>query len=109
MDTYGKIVLVDDEVMVTRTLETLLKLEGLKDTESFNDPLEALEYLKINQCELIISDFIMPKMEGIEFLSRAKKLPLQEDATQILLTGYADKENAIKAIKRTLINFRCSP
>lgn len=98
MDTYGKIVLVDDEVMVTRTLETLLKLEGLKDTESFNDPLEALEYLKINQCELIISDFIMPKMEGIEFLSRAKKLPLQEDTTQILLTGYADKENAIKAI-----------
>ena len=98
MDTYGKIVLVDDEVMVTRTLETLLKLEGLKDTESFNDPFEALEYLKINQCELIISDFIMPKMEGIEFLSRAKKLPLQEDTTQILLTGYADKENAIKAI-----------
>ncbi len=98
METYGKIVLVDDEVMVTRTLETLLKLEGLKDTESFNDPLEALEYLKINQCELIISDFIMPKMEGIEFLSRAKKLPMQEDTTQILLTGYADKENAIKAI-----------
>ena len=98
MEICGKIVLVDDEVMVTRTLETLLKLEGLKDTESFNDPLEALEYLKINQCELIISDFIMPKMEGIEFLSRAKKLPLQEDTTQILLTGYADKENAIKAI-----------
>lgn len=98
METYGKIVLVDDEVMVTRTLETLLKLEGLKNTESFNDPFEALEYLKINQCELIISDFIMPKMEGIEFLSRAKKLPLQEDTTQILLTGYADKENAIKAI-----------
>ena len=98
MEICGKIVLVDDEVMVTRTLETLLKLEGLKDTESFNDPFEALEYLKINQCELIISDFIMPKMEGIEFLSRAKKLPLQEDTTQILLTGYADKENAIKAI-----------
>lgn len=98
MEICGKIVLVDDEVMVTRTLETLLKLEGLKDIESFNDPFEALEYLKINQCELIISDFIMPKMEGIEFLSRAKKLPLQEDTTQILLTGYADKENAIKAI-----------
>lgn len=98
MEICGKIVLVDDEVMVTRTLETLLKLEGLKDIESFNDPFETLEYLKINQCELIISDFIMPKMEGIEFLSRAKKLPLQEDTTQILLTGYADKENAIKAI-----------
>ena len=98
MESYDKIVLVDDEVMVTRTLSTLLKLEGLKNTVAFNDPLEALEYLKSNSCELIISDFIMPKMEGIEFLSQAKKLPLQEDTTQILLTGYADKENAIKAI-----------
>ena len=98
MDTYGKIVLVDDEVMVTKTLSTLLRLEGLKNTISFNDPLEALTYLKDNPCDLIVSDFIMPKMEGIEFLSKAKDLPTQEDTTQILLTGYADKENAIKAI-----------
>ncbi len=98
MEVCGKIVLVDDEIMVTKTLSTLLKLEGLKDTIAFNDPLEALEFLKDNTCELIISDFIMPKMEGIEFLACAKKLPSQEDTTQILLTGYADKENAIKAI-----------
>ena len=98
MDKCGKIVLVDDEVMVTKTLSTLLKLEGLKDTISFNDSQEALGYLRENPCDLIVSDFIMPKMDGIEFLSKAKEIPLQEDTTQILLTGYADKENAIKAI-----------
>ena len=98
MDTNGKIVLVDDEVMVTKTLSTLLKLEGLRDTVTFNNPEHALEYLKNNSCELIISDFIMPEMDGIEFLSRIKELPLQAETTQILLTGYADKENAIKAI-----------
>ena len=98
MDTYGKIVLVDDEVMVTKTLSTLLRLEGHKNTICFNDPEQALDYLKDNPCGLIVSDFIMPKMDGIEFLSNAKKLPAQEDTTQILLTGYADKENAIKAI-----------
>ncbi len=38
----------------------------------------------------------MPKMNGIEFLSKAKKI--HPDTTQILLTGYADKENAIRAI-----------
>lgn len=98
MDTNGKIVLVDDEVMVTKTLSTLLKLEGLRDTATFNNPKDALEYLKDNPCELIISDFIMPEMDGIEFLSKAKELPLQAETTQMLLTGYADKENAIKAI-----------
>ena len=98
MDNSGKIVLVDDEAMVTKTLATLLKLEGLKNTVSFNSPYEALEYLENNECDLVISDFIMPKMDGIEFLSKAKDLPTQQDTTQILLTGYADKENAIKAI-----------
>ncbi len=92
----GKIVIVDDEDMVIKTLKTLLKIEGFSNVNIFNDPSLALELIEKNPCELIISDFIMPKMNGIEFLSKAKKI--HPDTTQILLTGYADKENAIRAI-----------
>lgn len=92
----AKIVIVDDEKMVTQTLKTLLKLEGFLNVQTFNSPLEAVEFIKNNQTDLIISDFIMPDMNGIEFLSKVKKI--YPDATQILLTGYADKENAIRAI-----------
>jgi len=92
----GRIVIVDDEEMVTKTLKTLLKIEGFSNVETFNSPNCALEYIKNNPCELIISDFIMPDMNGIEFLSKAKAS--KPDTTQILLTGYADKENAIRAI-----------
>ena len=92
----GKIVIVDDENMVTKTLKTLLKIEGFSNVETFNDPSLALEHIKKESCDLIISDFIMPNMNGIEFLSKAKQI--QPDTTQILLTGYADKENAIRAI-----------
>ncbi len=46
--------------------------------------------------DLIISDYLMPDMNGIEFLLEVKKI--HPFATRILLTGYADKENAIKAI-----------
>ena len=92
----GKIVIVDDEDMVIKTLKTLLKIEGFSNVNIFNDPSLALEFIEKNPCELIISDFIMPKMNGIEFLSKAKKI--HPDTTQILLTGYADKENAIRAI-----------
>ncbi len=98
METDAKIVLVDDEIMVTKTLAMLLRLEGLENTIAFNNPEEALGYLEENDCELIISDFIMPQMNGLEFLSAAKKIELHQNTTQILLTGYADKENAIKAI-----------
>ena len=92
----GKIVIVDDEAMVTKTLKTLLKIEGFSNVNTFNDTDSALEYIQENACDLIISDFIMPKMNGIEFLSKAKQI--HPDTTQILLTGYADKENAIRAI-----------
>jgi response regulator RpfG family c-di-GMP phosphodiesterase len=46
--------------------------------------------------DLVISDYLMPEMDGITFLAKVKeKLPI---VPRILLTGYADKENAIKAI-----------
>lgn len=96
MDKSGRILIVDDEQMVTKTLTMLLGLEGFCNVFAFNNPNEALEYLQNNETDLIISDFIMPQMNGIDFLEQAKKL--QKDVSTILLTGYADKENAIRAI-----------
>ena len=96
MDKMGKILIVDDETMVTKTLDMLLGLEGFSNITTFNNPKEALLYLEKNEADLIISDFIMPEMNGIDFLKKAKKN--QNDTSMILLTGYADKENAIKAI-----------
>ena len=58
--------------------------------------MEALEYVRNNRTDLIISDYLMPDMDGIEFLGKVRDIRPQ--ATRILLTGYADKENAIKAI-----------
>lgn len=92
----GKIVVVDDEKIVTSAFNTLLKVEGFSDTHFFNNPKEALEFLKENTPDLVISDFLMPEMNGLEFLSEVKKL--YPEVSKILLTGYADKENAIRAI-----------
>lgn len=92
----GKIVVVDDEKIVTSAFKTLLKVEGFSDAHFFNSPKEALAFLTENQPDLVISDFLMPEMNGLEFLSEVKKL--YPEVSKILLTGYADKENAIKAI-----------
>lgn len=92
----SKIVIVDDDKIVTSTLKTLFRLEGFTNAHYFNDPREAVEFLKIEKPDLILSDFMMPEMNGFEFLSIAKKL--YPEVSMILLTGYADKENAIKAI-----------
>ena len=92
----NKIVVVDDEKMVTSAFKALFKVEGYTDIHLFNAPKDAIEFLKENKPDLIISDFMMPEMNGLEFLTEAKKL--HSEVSMILLTGYADKENAIKAI-----------
>lgn len=91
-----KILILDDEKIVTSTLKTLLTLEDFTDVNLFNIPAEALEFLKTNKPDLIISDFAMPEMNGLEFLTKAKEL--YPDTCMIMLTGYADKENAVRAI-----------
>ena len=91
-----KIVAVDDDPTLLSTLKMLLKLEGFENVEYFTEPKKALDYLKDNRPDLVLSDFMMPEMNGFEFLSKVKEL--YNDVSMILLTGYADKENAIKAI-----------
>ena len=92
----AQIILVDDEKMVTSAFKTLLKVEGYTNVNCFNSPKEAIAYIKNNMPDIIISDFLMPEMNGLEFLTKAKEL--YPEVSMILLTGYADKENAIKAI-----------
>ena len=45
---------------------------------------------------MVISDYLMPEMDGITFLGKVREIKPQ--IPRIILTGYADKENAIKAI-----------
>ena len=90
------LVIVDDEEMVLASLRSFLALETDYEVLTFSSPLRALESIRESQIDLVISDYLMPEMTGIEFLLEVKKL--QPYATRILLTGYADKENAIRAI-----------
>jgi signal transduction histidine kinase/FixJ family two-component response regulator len=91
---------VDDQPVVTTSLKALILLESSFDVQTFQCPEEALERLKslsLNALpDVIISDYNMPKLTGIEFLKAVKKL--HPNLTLILLTGYADKQNAIESI-----------
>jgi DNA-binding NtrC family response regulator len=90
------ILLVDDEEMVVTSIKSFLTLETNYEVVAFTSPKEALEFVRKNKVDLVISDYLMPDIDGIEFLGQVKDI--QPEATRILLTGYADKENAIKAI-----------
>jgi DNA-binding NtrC family response regulator len=90
------IAIVDDEEMVLTSLRSFLLLETDYRVETFSSPQTAVSALRDKPVDLVISDYLMPGMNGIEFLLEMKAH--HPFATRILLTGYADKENAIKAI-----------
>ncbi|NIR66356.1 MAG: response regulator [candidate division Zixibacteria bacterium] len=90
------VVIVDDEEMVLTSLNSFLSLETKYNVMTFTSAKDALEYIEKNDIDVVISDYLMPEMDGISFLAKVKELRPQ--VPRIILTGYADKENAIKAI-----------
>lgn len=92
----GRILVLDDEPMVTRTLEILLRAESPWEPFAFNRVSEAVTSLSERDYHVVISDFLMPEMDGVKFLSHVRDA--QPFASRILLTGYADKQNAIRSI-----------
>ena len=90
------ILLVDDEEMVLTSIDSFLTLETQYNVVTFISAKKALKYIKSNSVDLVISDYVMPEMDGIAFLAKVREI--KPEIPRIILTGYADKENAIKAI-----------
>lgn len=95
-NSVERVLILDDEEMVLTSLRSFLELETDYEVVTFTSANEALEYTKKNKINLVVSDYLMPEMDGISFLAKVKEI--DPNATRIILTGYADKENAIKAI-----------
>lgn len=92
------VMIVDDEEMVLQSLTSFLSLETDYELLTFQSPAEALKELNKRPVDIVISDFLMPEMNGLNFLKEVKKL--YPNVPRIMLTGYADKENAISAINQ---------
>ncbi len=93
-----KILIIDDEVMITSTLSTLIQMMLDYEVFTYNDPKHLIDsgLLDKEKIDLVISDFVMPFMNGLDLLSLIKEK--QPHIVPILLTGYSDKDSAIKSI-----------
>ncbi|MFZ6046924.1 response regulator [Pseudomonas sp. CR3202] len=94
MTTPVRILFVDDEERILRSLALQFRRQYEVITES--DPLRALQRLKEQSVQIIVSDQRMPGMSGAEMLARSREIA--PDCLRILLTGYSDLDAAVEAL-----------
>lgn len=104
-----KLVVVDDEHIVVKGIEAILKREGL-DCEvvgSANNGIDALEILHETMPHIVITDIRMPKLDGLSLIERARDfLP---DTYFIIISGYKEFEYARKALSMGVISYIDKP
>jgi len=91
-----RVYVVDDDALVTESLGTALRLETDWTVSPHTDAAGALAAMEHAAPDVVLSDLQMPGLDGIAFLKRVRER--WPDAVLLLLTGYADKESAIRAI-----------
>lgn len=95
----GRVLCVDDEPCILRALSWLLKKEFHVVTAQSGR--EALELIRSDEFDVVISDQRMPEMSGVDFLNEVKTLAPR--AIRILLTGYSDLQSAIRSVNESEI------
>ena len=100
------IVVVDDEKDMREFLEIMLRKEGY-DCRSFPSGSAALEWLRENRFDLVITDVRMPGMGGVDFLKAAKEL--DPDVPVMMITAYASVDTAIEAMKAGAYDYFIKP
>ncbi|WP_028324004.1 endopeptidase La [Desulfatirhabdium butyrativorans] len=100
------ILIVDDEPIARTNLEYVLKKEGYR-VDTAGNGLEALERMKSQEFDLILTDMKMEKMDGFQLLETARKISPRTDI--VLITGYATVNSAVAALKKGATHYLPKP
>jgi len=95
-----RLMLVDDEESIIKALKRVFRGSPF-EISSFTSGAEALDFLKNNAVDVVISDMRMPEMDGQQFLLRVSEL--YPGVMRIVLTGYAELDNIIDVINNAKI------
>ena len=102
----ARVQVVDDEAAVCSLLRAALEKDG-HEIRIFQDPLQALDDLQTNECDILIADIIMPQMSGLELLQAVKAI--NRDIKVILITGGPRLESAIEATRIGAYDYLTKP
>jgi len=109
MDTSIKVLIVDDFATMRRILKNILKQIGFKNLVEADDGTSAWEILQGQTIDLIISDWNMPKMTGLELLKKLRASDQYKRTPFLMVTAEAQKQNVIEAVQAGVSNYVVKP
>ncbi len=105
-----KILVVDDFPTMRRIVKTLLKQNGFNNFTEAEDGAQAYRMLQEHgDFEMIVSDWNMPNMTGLEFLKAVRADAKFKHLPFLMVTAEAEKENIIEAVKAGVSNYIVKP
>lgn len=103
-----RIMIVDDEPNILKSLMRALRKKEDWDVETYVNVDEALRRAQTNTFDLVIADYKMPRMDGVEFLNEFKKY--QPEAMRVMLSGFTDLQQLLDAINEAeIFRYICKP
>ena len=101
-----RILVVDDEPLIRESLYEILRIEGYR-VQMAQGGKEALQLMSKNEFDVVVTDFKLPKMSGMDLLEVVKKdFPETE---VIMITGYGSIETAVEAMKKGACDYITKP
>ncbi|MDW8002785.1 MAG: response regulator [Deltaproteobacteria bacterium] len=104
-----KVLVVDDFATMRKIIKNVLKQLDIENVKEAENGKQALEILRSEKIDLIISDWIMPEMTGIEFLKACKSDENIKKIPFIMVTAEAQKSSVIEAIQSGVDNYIVKP
>jgi two-component system chemotaxis response regulator CheY len=109
MDPNLKVLIVDDFATMRRILKNILKQIGLKNISEADNGKAALKELKNEKFDLILCDWNMPEMPGIELLNQIRSDDQLKDIPFVMVTAESKKENILEAVKAGVNSYIVKP
>jgi two-component system chemotaxis response regulator CheY len=109
MDLNMKVLVVDDFATMRRIVKNILKQIGFTNIIEAEDGKSALKILQSDKFDLIMCDWNMPEMPGIELLGKVRADEQLKGIPFVMVTAEAQKENIIEAVKAGVNSYIVKP
>ncbi|MFW6122895.1 MAG: response regulator [Thermodesulfobacteriota bacterium] len=109
LDLGMKVLVVDDFATMRKIVRNILKQIGFEDIIEAEDGTAALRLIKNDKVGLVVTDWNMPNMDGLDLLREIRQNPQTSNLPVLMVTAEGLKENVMEAVKAGVSNYVVKP